>query len=52
MSKNHYFSNKFLKSLSPRGSPNPTPLNLRYWWPKVTRFGQIAVFKRIMTKST
>jgi len=32
------------------GREPPVPLNLRRWWPEVVWFGQIVVFKLIMTK--
>jgi len=33
------------------GSPFPTPLNLRFWWPEVAWFCHFVFFKLIMTKS-
>jgi len=46
-----YFSNKFSKIAKRWGLSAPAPLNLQYWWPDVTWFGQIVFLKLIMTKS-
>jgi len=35
----------FLKSPSAGGFSPPAPLNLRFWWPKVTWYGQILFFQ-------
>jgi len=41
MSKMLYFSNKVSKTPSAGGFPLSAPLNLQYWWPKISWFGQI-----------
>jgi len=45
VSKMHYLATNFQKSPSAEGSPLPAPLNLRFWWPEVTWFGEIVVFQ-------
>jgi len=35
----------FQKLPSAGGSPSPSTLNLRFWWPKVAWFDQIGVFQ-------
>jgi len=42
--KMYYFSNKFSKIAKHWDSPPPAHLNLRFWWPEVTRCGQILFF--------
>jgi len=41
----HYFSNKFPKTTKHWGLSTSGPLNLQYWWPEVTWYGQIVVFQ-------
>jgi len=41
----------FQKSPSAGGSSPPAPLNLRFWRREVVWFGQIVLFKLIMTIS-
>jgi len=41
MSEIHFSVTSFQKSPSAGGSPLLAPLKLRYWWPKVMRFGKL-----------
>jgi len=52
MPKMHYFKNNFSSITKRCSSPLPAPLNLRFWWPEVTRdVAKFCFIKQIMTKS-